>query len=303
MNDFLKLTDSQSRNKKLRELLNSGSPVLAPGCHDGLSARLIEQAGFDVVYAGGFAAEASTLGRPDVGLMTETEMIAHAVGIVQTVSIPVIADADTGYGNAINLIRTVHDYEQAGVSAIHIEDQKAPKRCGHMKGKEVIPAGEMVGKIKAAVAARMDPNFVLIARTDAIATDGVDEAINRALRYSDAGADLLFIEAPESEADLEKIMKRMEGRKVLLNWLEGGRTPPINSDRIKELGYALVLFPIGSVLTVTAALREHFASVRKVGTPLERLKYLPKFDDFTQAMGVTEIEKLEEEYKDPDEGK
>lgn len=301
MVDFLTIT--KRRNAKLRDLLKTSTPVLAVGSHDGLSARLAEQAGFDVVYMGGFATTGSLLGRPDVGLLTASEMINNARRIVETTTIPVIADADTGYGNAINVVRTLHDYEAAGVSAIHLEDQVAPKRCGHMVGKEVIPAGEMVGKIKAAAAARTDPDFVLIARTDALALEGTEAAIDRALRYGDAGADLLWVEAPTTEEDLEKISQRLAGRKTLLNWLEGGRTPMIDSARIQELGFAMVLFPLGSILTSMAALREHYASVRKIGTPLNRLKGLPPFEDFTKGMGLDEILQLEKQFANLDDPK
>ncbi len=297
MLDFLKRP--QSRNARLRELLKN-PPLLAPGAHDALSARLVEQAGFDVVYMGGYATTGSLLGRPDMALLSGTQMVDNAGRIADAVSVPVIADSDTGYGNAINVIQTVHAYEKAGVSAIHLEDQVAPKRCGHMAGKDVIEAGEHVGKIKAAVEARSDPDFVIIARTDALARDGVEAACDRALRYRDAGADVLWVEAPTSEAELATIAKRLAGDTLLLNWLEGGRTPMISIEKIKEYGFGLVLYPIGSVLTVTAALREHYASVRAHGTPLERMKALPSFDDFTKAVDISEIEQLSKRFANPD---
>src|SRR5262245_43739996 len=183
------LTRSGNRRRRLRNLLVDGRPLLAPGCHDALSARLVEQAGFDAVYMGGFATTASLLGRPDIGLLGMSEMIDNARRIVETVDLPVIADADTGYGNPINVIRTVREYERAGVAAIHLEDQVSPKRCGHMAGKSVVPVEDMLAKLRAAVAARTDPDFVLIARTDALAIEGVDAAIERARRYADVGAD------------------------------------------------------------------------------------------------------------------
>ena len=294
MSDLLSLP--KSRNARLRELIKTAPPVLAVGSHDALSARLVEQAGFDVVYMGGYATTASLLGRPDVALLSGDQMIDNARRIVETTTVPVIADADTGYGNAVNVIQTVRRYEQAGVSGIHLEDQLAPKRCGHMAGKQVIGADEAVGKIKAAVDARMDPDFVLIARTDALAVEGVDKAIDRALRYSDAGADLLWIEAPTTEAELDRISRRLEGRATLLNWLENGETPMIDHARIKQLGFAMVLFPIGSVFTVLTALREHYAAVRRDGTPLGRVAQLPRFDDFTQAVGLKEIVAIEGRY-------
>ncbi len=295
MADFLRRPDSPRR--RLRELLDKREPVLAPGCHDALSARMVELAGFDAVYMGGFASTASLLGRPDVGLLSGTEMIENARRIVQAVDIPVVADADTGYGNAINVIRTVHDYEQAGVAAIHLEDQVAPKRCGHMAGKSVISVEEMIGKIRAAASARHDPEFVLIARTDALVIEGVDAAIDRARRYADAGADMLFVESPTSEADLEKISRQLSGYQVLLNWLEHGKTPAISYERIRQLGFAMVLFPIGSVLVTMAALREHYQSIKADGTPLHRLDGLPSFEDFTGNVGLKEIRRLEQQFR------
>src|SRR3954447_396530 len=187
--------------RRLRELLAAPGPLVAPGAYDALSARLVEQAGVDVVYMTGFGTTAALAGRPDVGLLTGAGMIDNARRIAAAVDVPVIADADTGYGNAINVVRTVQAYEQAGVAGIHIEDQVMPKKCGHMSDKAVIPADEMVGKIRAAVAARRDPDFLLIARTDAAAVEGLSAAIERARAYADAGADVLFVDAPTSEDD------------------------------------------------------------------------------------------------------
>lgn len=297
MDDFLQRP--KSRNAKLRELLKS-PPLLVPGAHDGLSARLVEQAGFEAVYMGGYATTGSLLGRPDMSLVSGTEMIANAARIAAAVDVPVIADADTGYGNAINVIRTVHDYERAGVSAIHLEDQTAPKRCGHMAGKNVIAPGEMVGKLKAAIAAKSDPDFVIIARTDALAIHGVDDAIDRGRRYADAGADVIWVEAPKTEAELAKITKGLSGITVLLNWLENGETPNISIEKVKEYGFGVVIYPVGSVFTMLNALREHYASVRRYGTPIDRIQSLPQFDDFTSAVGKPEIDKLAQRFADPD---
>lgn len=294
------LNHPTNRRKKLRDLLTNAKPVLAPGCHDALSARLVEYAGFDAVYMGGFATTASILGRPDVGLLTATEMIAHARTIVEAVNLPVIADADTGYGNEINVIRTVREYEQIGVAAIHLEDQVSPKRCGHMAGKTVIPAQEMVSKIRAAVAARNDPDFVLIGRTDALVVEGINKAIDRAKRYADAGADVLFVESPTSEQEIETIAKELSGYKVLLNWLEHGKTPPISFSRIKELGFSLVLFPIGSVLATMAGLQKYLEHVKAEGTPIDQLDKLPSFEEFTDMVGLPGIRDLENQFKTED---
>src|SRR5688572_22963884 len=205
------LSAPRPRPARLRTLLATPGPLMAPGAYDALSARLVEQAGFDVVYMTGFGSTASLIGRPDVGLLTGTEMVDNARRIAAAVDLPVIADADTGYGNAINVVRTVQAYEQAGVAGIHLEDQVMPKKCGHMSGKAVIPAEEMVGKIRAAAAARRDPDFVLIARTDAVAVEGVAAAIARARAFAEAGADALFVEAPTSEDDLATIGRELTG--------------------------------------------------------------------------------------------
>src|SRR5215213_517537 len=220
----------------LRTLLERGEPVLAPGAYDGLSARLVERAGFPAVYMTGFGASASLLGRPDVGLLSVAEMAGHARRLVQAVGVPVIADADDGYGNPLNVMRTVSEYEAAGVAALHIEDQVAPKRCGHMDGKDVIDAAEMVEKVHAAVEARRSPDLVLIARTDARAVEGLDAALERARRYRDAGADVLFVEAPESEDEVAAVARAFPGTPLLFNWVDGGRTPPLGLGRLREDG-------------------------------------------------------------------
>jgi 2-methylisocitrate lyase-like PEP mutase family enzyme len=283
---------------RLRELLEDGSdPVLAPGAYDGLSARLVEHAGFDVVYMTGFGTTASLIGRPDVGLLSGAEMIDNARRIVAAVDVPVIADADTGYGNAINVVRTVQAYEQAGVAGIHLEDQVMPKKCGHMSGKAVIPAEEMAGKIRAAVAARRDPDLVLIARTDAAAVEGLDAAVARARSYAEAGADLLFVEAPTSEDDIARVADELKGvAPLVFNWAEGGRTPPIPLQRIAELGFALVLYPIGTLLAATAGIRSLLATIKADGTPSAALPGLPTFGEFTDFIGLPEVGDLEQRF-------
>lgn len=278
----------------LRELLARPRPVVAPGAYDALSARLVEQAGFDVVYMTGFGTTASLIGRPDVGLLSGTEMIDNARRIAAAVDVPVIADADTGYGNAINVLRTVQLYEQAGVAGIHLEDQVTPKKCGHMSGKAVITTGEMVGKLRAAVAARRDPDFLLVARTDAAAVEGLDAAIARARAYADAGADALFVEAPSSEDDIARVADELVGvAPLVFNWAEGGRTPPVALDRIAELGFALVLYPIGTLLAATAGIRSLLETIRRDGTPTAAMAGLPTFGGFTDLIGLPEVQELE----------
>ena len=255
---------------------------------------VIEQAGFDVVYMTGFGSTASLLGRPDVGLLGGAEMIDNARRIAAAVEIPVLADADTGYGNAINVLHTVASYEQAGVAGIHLEDQVSPKKCGHLSGKAVIGVDEMVGKIEAAVAARRDPDLLLIARTDAAAVEGLDAALDRARRYAAAGADALFVEAPTSESDIVRVAGELRGLAPLIfNWAEGGRTPPLPLARIAELGFALVIFPIGTLLAATAGIQALLATLRADGTPAAALPGLPAFDDFTDLVGLPEVREWE----------
>ncbi|HWE09829.1 MAG TPA: isocitrate lyase/PEP mutase family protein, partial [Solirubrobacteraceae bacterium] len=263
---------------RLSELLASGEMVLAPGCYDALGARLIEEAGFPAAYMTGFGSSASRLGRPDVGLLTLPEMVDNARRIAQAVAVPVIADADTGYGNPLNVIRTVHEFEAAGVAAIHIEDQVMPKKCGHMEGKQLIGAREMVAKVSAAVAARRDPEFLIIARTDARAVEGLDAALERASRYRAAGADMLFVEAPQSVDEIETIAAAFPDVPLLFNYAEGGKTPAVTHAVLRDLGFSLVIFPLSILLSATAAIRSVLAEISSKGTPADVLPSLPGFD-------------------------
>jgi len=279
----------------LRALLAQNVPVVAPGAYDALSARLVEEAGFDVVYMTGFGTTASLIGRPDVGLLSSSEMVDNARRIVSAVDVPVIADADTGYGNAINVLRTVQLYEQAGVAGVQLEDQVMPKKCGHMSGKLIISAEEMVGKIHAAVDARRDSDLVIIARTDAVAVDGLAAAIDRAKAFAEAGADLLFVEAPTSEEDIATVaMELRDVAPLVFNWAEGGKTPPLPAERIAELGFSLILYPIGTLLAATAGIRTLLTSLRRNGVPA--LDGLPAFGEFTDFVGLPEVQALEQRY-------
>jgi len=291
-----RLTRRRGGPARLRELLNSGQTIVAPGAFDPLAARLVEEAGFAAVYMTGFGTSAALLGRPDVGLLTMTEMADSAGRIAACVDIPLIADADTGYGNPLNVIRTVGAYEAAGVAGLHIEDQVAPKKCGHMEGKLVIGADEMAQKVKAAVDARTDPDFVIIARTDARAVEGLDSALDRARRYRDAGADVLFIEALVSEAEIEAAAAAFPDVPLLFNWAEGGKTPPVSLDRLTELGYRLVIFPIGTLLAATAAMRRVLKEIATSGTPASFLGELPTFGEFTDFIGLPEVREIEQRY-------
>ena len=285
------LTQGNGGGAALRERLNGGEPVLAPGAYDGLSARLVEQAGFPAVYMTGFGASASLLGRPDIGLLSFDEMAGHARRLVQAVGVPVIADADDGYGNPLHVMRTVREYEAAGVAALHIEDQVAPKRCGHMEGKEVVAASEMVEKVRAAVEARHSPELVIIARTDARAVEGLDAALERARRYRDAGADMLFVEAPEGEDEVAAVADAFPDTPLLFNWVEGGKTPALGLDRVRELGFRLVIFPVTTLLVASHAVGEALARVREQGTSMGI--DVPGFDAFTSTIGLPDVRRLE----------
>jgi 2,3-dimethylmalate lyase len=285
---------------RLRDRLGRAAadgPVIAPGAYDALSARLIGLASFDAVYLTGFGAAASMLGKPDIGLLTGTEMADQTRRLTLATDLPLIADADNGYGNALNVAHTVTVLEQAGVAAIQIEDQVSPKRCGHMSGKELIPTAEMAGKIRAAVDARRDPDLVLIARTDAIAVDGIDEAIQRARTYQTAGADALFVEAPPSEPAVERIAGELAGDMPLVfNWVEGGRTPMLSYERIAELGFAAIIFPVTTLFAATAGVRAVLSELTAAGTPPAVLPEIPTFEEFTRLVGLPELRAQEARY-------
>jgi 2-methylisocitrate lyase-like PEP mutase family enzyme len=291
-----RLTRRPGGAARLRALLESGQTIVAPGAFDPLAARLVEEAGFPAVYMTGFGTSAALIGRPDVGLLTMTEMAASAGRIADCVDIPVIADADTGYGNPLNVIRTVGAYEAAGVAGIHIEDQVAPKKCGHMEGKLVIGAEEMAAKVRAAVEARAQPDFVIIARTDARAVEGLERALARARMYREAGADVLFIEALVSEAEVEEAARAFPGVPLLFNWAEGGKTPPVSLARLTELGYRIVIFPISTLLAATAAMRAILREIAASGTPAPALAGLPTFGEFVDFIGLPQVREAEQRY-------
>jgi len=291
-----RLTRRPGGAARLRALLDSGQTIVAPGAFDPLAARLVEEAGFPAVYMTGFGTSAALIGRPDVGLLTMTEMAGNAGRIADCVDIPVIADADTGYGNPLNVIRTVGAYEAAGVAGIHIEDQVAPKKCGHMEGKQVIGAQEMAAKIRAAVEARSQPEFVIIARTDARAVEGLEQALERARLYREAGADALFIEALVSEAEIQAAAAAFPGVPLLFNWAEGGKTPPVSLARLTELGYRVVIFPISTLLAATAGMRAILREIAAAGTPAAVLGDLPTFGEFVDFIGLPQVREAEQRY-------
>jgi 2,3-dimethylmalate lyase len=292
------LLPPRGESRRLRDLLERDEMVLAPGCFDALGARLIEQAGFPAAYMTGFGSAASRLGRPDVGLLSMAEMVDNARHIVQAVDIPVIADADTGYGNAINVIRTVREYEAAGVAGIHIEDQVMPKKCGHMEGKAVIDVGEMATKVSAAVAARRSEDFLIIARTDARAVEGLEAAVDRARRYRQAGADILFVEAPQSVQEIRQVARSLPEVPLLFNYAEGGKSPPVTYELLHSLGFRVVIFPLSILLAATGAMRSALERLRSERSPRQLLPSLMAFEEFLTLVGIDEVRELEQRFAD-----
>lgn len=276
---------------RLRRLIQRKRLLVAPGAFDALSAKLIEAVGFKAVYMSGFGTAASIYGVPDIGLLTLTEMVGNAKRISDAVGIPVIADADTGYGNHLNVIRTIEEYEKAGVAGIHIEDQVSPKRCGHMEGHRLISTDEMVAKIRAAVASRKDQDLVLIARTDAISAEGFDKAIRRGNRYLKEGADVIFVEAPTTLDQLEKIPKLIKGP-VLINIAP--KTPVLHYKRYEEMGYSIAIYPPISLTASYVAIREKLMELKRNGFMKEGAHGGVPFDELLNFLGLKRYRDLEE---------
>jgi 2-methylisocitrate lyase-like PEP mutase family enzyme len=284
-----------SRRHSLRQLVQQKRGLVVPGAYDGVSAKLVEQAGFPVVYMTGYGVSASRLGMPDMGFAGLAEMADHARNMAAAVSIPLIADADTGYGNALNVRRTVQLYEAAGVAALHLEDQQLPKRCGHLAGKLVVPAEEFAAKIRAAVEARTDPDFLVIARTDAIAVSGFDDALRRAELTVKAGADMLFVEAPTTEEQIERVASAFD-TPLLFNYAPGGRSPLLPFSRLRELGYAIILLPVDALFVAVRAVQAFLREVRERDAVLPfQDRYIP-FREFNELIGVAEQFALGEKY-------
>ncbi len=260
------LADAPGRNARLRGLLAGPSLFLAPGAFDCVGARLVEAAGFPALYVTGAGISMSALGAPDVGALSFGEILDRVRRICDVVSIPVIADGDTGFGGPLNVIRTVREFERAGVSAIQIEDQEWSKKCGHEPGRVIAPVETMVMRIRAAVEARRDPDFVVIARTDARAGEGLDAAVNRARAYRDAGADVIFVESPQSEAELAAIGRAFAGVPLLANMVEGGRTPILPAARLQELGFRLAIYPNALTRLFAKAGLSMLAALKETGS-------------------------------------
>jgi 2,3-dimethylmalate lyase len=285
-----------SVRRTLRGLVAKRSGLVVPGAYDGVSARLVERAGFSAVYMTGFGTSASRLGLPDLGYAGLAEMADHARNLAAAVGIPLIADADTGYGNALGVRRTVQAYEAAGVAALHIEDQVAPKRCGHLSGHQIVPLGEFAGKVRAAVEARRDPDLMIIARTDAISAVGFDEALRRGEAAARAGADVLFVEAPRDEMQVERIARAFDVP-LLYNYASGGRSPLLPFAQLRALGYAILILPIDTLLVATRAMADFLAGLRE----RDDVRGLPtpsiSFADFNELIGTTEQVTLAERYR------
>lgn len=276
--------------KTLRQLVNDKEILIAPGGYDGLSASLIQQGGFNAMYLSGASIAYTRFGRPDIGLVSMNEVAETLAVIRERVDFPIIVDGDTGFGNAINTQRTVKLFERMGASAIQLEDQQMPKRCGHLKGKALVSKEEMVGKVKAAVDARSNPDTMIIARTDAIAVEGFDAAVDRAMAYYQAGADMLFIEAPESLEQMQTINEIFEGKVPLLaNMVEGGSTPIKDADDLQQMGYSLVIFPGAMVRAYTFMAQEFLGSLKANQNTKQYQDRMLDLGGLNQLLGTDEI--------------
>lgn len=283
----------------LRELIAAPEITVAPGVYDALSALMVERAGFGAAYLSGASIAYTRFGRPDVGLVSYKEVADTLFAIRERVALPLIVDIDTGFGNALNVRRTVGELQRLGADAVQMEDQSTPKRCGHLDEKRLVGAGAMAGKIRAAVDARAGGPAMIIARTDAIAVEGFDAALERAERYVDAGADILFVEAPQDRAQMEAVAGRFAGRVPLMaNMVEGGRTPPATAEELEAMGYALVIFPGGTVRAVARLLGDYYASLRAAGTTRPFRDRMYDFTELNAVLGTPEMLELGKRYDD-----
>ena len=286
---------------RFRALMKKPGCIMAPGVADALAARLVALEGFEAVYMTGFGTSLTRLGAPDVGLITATEMVDNAARIAEASGLPLIADADTGYGNPINTRRTIRDYERAGVAGVHIEDQVWPKRCGHLAGKRVIATNEMVAKIKAACDARIDPDFTIIARCDAIAVEGLDAALERGERYREGGADMLFIEAPVGREEVERVARHFKSVPLLYNMASSGKTPDLDVAELGRLGFKLAIYPNWLILAAIPTMQSVLRDLKAKGGIADIRKRAATFKEFTEIAGLPEIQALEERYGVPEE--
>jgi methylisocitrate lyase len=280
----------------IRQALSQSGQLVMPGVYDALSAKIAARSGFEVIFITGYSLSATLLGEPDFGLLTQTEVIAAAQRICSVVETPVIVDADTGYGNAINVIRTVRDLIGAGAAGMFLEDQVWPKRCGHMKGKQVIPLEEQLKKLKAAIEAKQNRDFFIVARTDSRQALGLNAAIERGIAFKNAGADAVFIEAPESKEEMREISKQVRGP-LVANMLERGVTPLMGPKELKELGFDLIVWPLAPLYSVAKSLMEVYTTLRRDGSTLAILDRLMPFDEFNRIVGLDEKYALDAKYR------
>lgn len=277
---------------RLRELLSAPGIIVAPGAYDCLTAKLIEREGFAAVYMTGAGTAVTRLGKPDLGFATLTEMVSSAGSITSTVSIPLIADADTGYGGPLNVYRTVQEYQRVGVAALHIEDQVFPKRCGHLDGKQVIPMEEMAVKIRAATEARTDDDFVIIARTDALAVTGLDDTLRRCEAYVEAGADVLFVEALRTPEEIDRVVRELDVP-LLYNFVEHGKSPLLPVPELQRLGFKIVIFPGSIMLAVGALVRRILGEIKQYGTTEALLDRMSDVVGLFDSVGLSDMLALE----------
>jgi methylisocitrate lyase len=282
--------------KMIRRSLTTKGQLIMPGVYDALSAKIAARAGFEVIFITGYSLSATILGQPDFGLLTQTEVVNAAQRICSVVDVPVIVDADTGYGNAINVIRTVEDLLRAGAAGMFLEDQVWPKRCGHMKGKQVIPIDEHLKKLRAAVEVRGNQDFFIVARTDARQALGLTEAIQRGLAFKEAGADAVFIEAPESKDEMREISRQVPGP-LVANMLERGVTPLMGPQELKDLGFDLIVWPLAPLYSVAQSLTDVYTTLRREGSTTSILNRLMPFDDFNEIVGLNEKYALDAKYR------
>ena len=280
----------------IRQALAKHGQLIMPGVYDALSAKIASRAGFEVIFITGYSLSATLLGEPDFGLLTQSEVVGAAQRICSVVDTPVIVDADTGYGNAINVMRTVEELIRAGAGGMFLEDQVWPKRCGHMKGKQVISLDEHIKKLTAAVEARGDNDFFIVARTDSRQALGLDEAIKRGQAFKGAGADAVFIEAPESKAEMQEISRQVPGP-LVANMLERGVTPLMGPKELKELGFDLIVWPLAPLYSVAKSLTGVYTTLRRDGSTMAILDQLMPFDDFNDIVGLNEKYALDAKYK------
>jgi 2-methylisocitrate lyase-like PEP mutase family enzyme len=285
----------------LRQRLQQPGLIVAPGVNDMVSLRIADEMGFDALYMTGFGTVASHLGLPDAGLATYTDMVGRVRQMASMARTPLIADADTGYGGLLNVQHTVQGYEAAGAQAIQLEDQEVPKKCGHTPDRRVVPMADMVRKIEVAVASRRSRDFLIIARTDARSALGLDDALRRAEAYAHAGADILFIESPESEDEVRRIGASASaiGVPLLANMVDGGKTPLLSRQTLEEIGYRIAIFPVTPLLAAAQAMKAVYETLKKSGSSPGAAHPLMPFDEMTRLMGFPEVHEFERRWADP----